>query len=165
MSNFVINQEEKALLIRFKNFKNKDFVYEHNQKLDQNGRVWMVKLGRHVVEEKLKQVLSESGILILKAPKSIGGKYYCTYIYDYYYGLPNKNFNFPSYYDELLSERLYWTDNSLNGTWIHIGKIVELRNSDAQQLYLISNHKKVTDVLNHTMSSVLYVQSSKKILA
>jgi hypothetical protein len=160
----IIEKNKAVLLFRYNNYKKTDFIEEHNNAADENGYVWMLKAGRKLIEAKLCQVKDESGIMILKAPKNAGGNYYCAQIFNYWFGSPNKSMNFPVYYEELIDDERLWQIESLDGTWLKIGKITALSSETVQELRLISNNKKIEDVIGSTMSSTLYVQSDKKLI-
>lgn len=159
----VIEAGKSALLIRYNNYKKTNFIEEHNKVVETNGCVWMLKAGRRLVDKKIDKVINESALLILKAPKSSGGEYYYAEVLDFRYGDREKKEDSPAYYENLVEDERLWQIESLTGTWLKVGEIKPLKKSVIEKLRLLSNGKRVVDVINSTMSSSLYVCSDKKI--
>lgn len=157
----VIEAHKAAFLIRYNNYKKTDFIEEHNKVVDENGYVWMLKAGRKLVESKLSKVFNDTAMLILKAPKSAGGNYYYTQIFDYRFGKLEADMKSPEYYNKLVDDEKIWQIDSLEGTWLKISRIQRLSNEIAKEFKLISNNKYIDDVIGSTMSATLYIQSDK----
>ena len=163
MRNMVIEAGKVMLLLRYNNYKKTDFIEEHNKVSRKNGYVWMLKAGRKLVENKLKNVMEESSIIILKAPKNAGGEYYFTELLEFRYGKQQEKNDSPEYYASLVDDERLWQIDSLDGTWLKIGKIRPLNKQIVDELKLISNDKMVQEVVSSTMSSTLYVCVDKDI--
>lgn len=159
----VVEAGKCALLIRYNNYKKTNFIEEHNKVVSTNGYVWMLKAGRRLVDKKIEKVINESALLILKAPKSFGGEYHYAEVLDFRYGEQEKKGESPAYYKNIVDDEQLWQIESLTGTWLKIGAIKPLDKSKAEEFRLLSNGKRVVDVINSTMSSSLYVCSDKKI--
>lgn len=159
----VVEAGKCALLIRYNNYKKTIFIEEHNIVVSANGYVWMLKAGRRLVDNKINRVINETALLILKAPKSSGGDYYYAELLDFRYGDQENKEESPAYYEKLVADERLWQIESLTGTWLKIGAIKPLDKSKAEEFRLLSNGKRVVDVINSTMSSSLYVCSDKKI--
>lgn len=158
-----IEANKAMLLIRYNNYKKTDFIEEHNKVIASNGYVWMLKTGKTIVEAKLKKVLEETDILLLRAPKKDGGKYYITNIEEYRYGDSEAGMKFPKYYKNLVEDEALWEIDSLSGTWLKIGPIREMPKEVVSKFQLISNNKNIEDVINSTRSATLYVISIKNV--
>lgn len=157
----VIEANKAVLLIRYNNYKKTDFILEHNKIVSDKGYVWMLKAGRKLVESKLLKVINETGVVILKAPKNSGGNYYYAKIQDYRFGIQSRDMISPDYYKILVDDESLWQIESLDGTWLKIGEIKPLSINVIERFKLISNGKKVDDVIRSTMSSTLYIQNDR----
>ena len=162
--NMVIRAGDTILLIRYNNYKKMDFIEEHNKIAKENNYVWMLKAGRKLVKKKLDKVKNESSIVILKAPKNVGGQYYYAKIIDYQYGEREKDGFSPDYYSNLVDDEKLWQIVSLDGTWLKLGEIKPLKSEFVDSFSLLSNGKDVKEVISSTMSSTLYITSNKDII-
>ena len=153
----VIKSGNAILLLRYNNYKKTDFIEEHNKVTAENGYVWLLKTGRKLVEKNLQKVMDESSVLLLKAPKSSGGRLFYARIIEYRYGKQEQEKKSPEYYKELVDDDKLWQIDSLEGTWFKISKIEALDETIMDKLVLISNGKKVSEVIGSTISSSLYI--------
>ena len=159
----MIEAKKKCLLLRFGNYREYDFINEHKEVIRKYGYVWMLKVGKCIPQSRLDEVFDENRALLLKAPKSIGGKYYHAEVDDYYRGEPRMDMPYPPYYSKMLSDEVWWNVDSLYGTWLRITAISELGKENIEHLYLFSNKKPVESVLSSTRTSTLYVYSDLSI--
>lgn len=155
-----IKAKEKLLVLRFSTYKDFDFIEEHRQIINNNGAVWMLKLGKPVPDRTLREILLGSAGLILKAPKSIGGKYYYCQMLDAQNMKPNNEMKFPEYYKKLL-EDMFWL--SMDGTWIKVNNFIELEKEVIPSFKLMSNDRPLDDVLSQTRTTMLYAYSERTI--
>ena len=153
----VVQAGKAALLLRYSDYRNTEFIQEHNKIVSKQGYVWLLKAGRRLVENKLAKVKKESSLIILKAPKGKGGDYYYAEILDYRYGRQINEGESPEYYKNLPGDEKLWQIESLDGTWIKIGQINPICKELMDKFVLLSNEKSVVDVINSTMSAVLYI--------
>ena len=153
-----IKQGADLLLLRYNDYKKYDFIEEHQKIIDEHGFTWIYKIGRSITKRKLKKVMNESGQLLLRSPKTKGGKIYISPILEYAYGMPKNDYVFPEYYQELVADDREWRMQSLEGSWLKIGTIEEVPIEESKKIRLISNGKPVLEVLDATMSSMLYVR-------
>lgn len=156
-----IKARERILVLRFSTYKGYDFIEEHRNIINHNGAVWMLKLGKPVPSRTLNSILSESAGLILKAPKSVGGKYYYCQMLDAQNRKPNDEMRYPDYYKQLLDD-MYWL--SMDGTWIKVNKFIELDEGTIASFKLISNDRLLDDVLSQTRTTMLYAYSERTIV-
>ncbi len=119
----------------------------------------MLKIGKMIPESKLSELYHDGGYLILRSPKSDGGKYYLLTIKSAFNGATNGQMLFPEYYKEMLEDDNVWLMDDMTGTWFEVSRIKELSKEYSSHLTLVSNGKKVEDVLNSTRSSMIYVVS------
>ena len=152
-----------VLLIRYNNYKKTNFIEEHNKIACSKGYVWMLKAGRKLVESKLSKIKNESSLLILKAPKGDGGEYYYSEIMEFRYGDQIQKDESPEYYGKLVGDEKLWQIESLDGTWLKLHAIKPLDEDIVEKFKLLSNKKKLIDVIGSTMSSAMYVYSDEDI--
>lgn len=155
---FII-KEKNMLLLRYSNYKSFNFLKEHEDVLKKNKCFWMMKVGKNIPEKKLEALYKQGGTLILRSPKSAGGKYYALNVEGCFIGEATENMTFPEYYCEMLKDENFWQLESLNGTWFKINKIDLIADKYIPHFYLISNGKKAEEVLSRTRSSMLYIKS------
>lgn len=155
-----IKAGEKLLVLRFNNYKDYDFIEEHKRIIGTDGIVWILKLGKPVPDKTLNNILLGSAGLILKAPKSLGGKYYYCQMLDAQNMKPKDGMNYPAYYKELL-EDMFW--HSMDGTWIKVNEFIELNEEVISGLKLVSNDHRLDDVLSMTRTTMLYAYSERTI--
>lgn len=143
--------------MRFNSYKDNDFIGTHSNIINSIGAVWMVKLGKKIPEKSLEMFIAAGGHLILKAPKSDGGRYYYAHMKEYHIGEPKSNFTYPEYYQVMIDEMC---DFSLDGTWICIDSIKSFDAKLIDHLYL-RNGKTLADVVNKTRTATFYVSSDR----
>lgn len=153
----MITANEKRLLLRFSDYKSHSFIDEHQNLINEIGEVWMLKMGRRIPNDRLAELFSNGGQLLLKASKHSGGRYYCASVIAARNGTPTAAMIYPQYYSEMLKDENLFCNRSLEGTWFCVENISELPLSIVEKLRLVSNDKMVEDVLGQTRSSVVYV--------
>ncbi len=149
-----VNMDKEMIVVRFLTFKNFDFIEEHSDVLKKNKIVWMLKTGKYIPAPVLDEIINNGGMMILKAPKKLGGKYYMTHFCEYYHGNAKESMVFPEYYYQLPTE---YDKSPLDGTWLKIDRIHELTNEYVHRLRLCSNGKRIDEVVKQTRTSVMYV--------
>lgn len=145
---------QNVMVIRFGEFEGLSFIEEHKNIIDKNGDVWMLKLGRNPYKKALVKFEDNDAKIILCSPKKRGNKLYLCDVCGYWLGKPKENFVFPNYYHNILDE---YGENRLEGTWINISGIHEIPMEDYEKIILVSNEKKLIDVINETRTSIMYV--------
>lgn len=151
------------MTIRYTQYRSIDFIAEHKKLIDRHGSVWMLKVGRKIPIISLEEVARESGLIILKAPKVAGGKYYIAPLIHYHNGMPLQDFNYPKYYEDMIdSQREY--EISLDGTWLEIGRIVSLPADALNSMLMKKSGKKLLDVIGSTRTSIMYTVCEKEIV-
>lgn len=153
-----INNSNPLLILRFTQFRKYDFIEQHKAIIGEKGAVWMLKKGRGIPYRSLRKICENGGGMILKAPKITGGKYYFAHFSAYYNGIPQNEFDYPTYYSEIIDE---YVNNPLEGTWIKIDYITEMLPSVVENLYLTSNNSKVSEVIGKTRTSVMYAYTKE----
>ena len=159
-----IKANQKMLLLRYSNYKKYNFIEEHVKTLAEKGTVWMLKIGKNIPENKLKDIYDEGGVLVLRSPKADGSKYYKIEVRSCLNGDPNCEMVYPDYYEDMLDDEDMWGMDTMDGTWFEVSSIKELPDGASSHFWLISNGKKVEDVLSSTRSSMIYIKSDKDIV-
>ncbi len=155
-----IEANKEILVIRFTQYKNVDFIDEHSKIVKEKNSVWILKVGRMIPQKSIERVIGGSKVVVLKAPKKAGGKYYIASIKGYHNGLPKSGFDYPKYYDEMLDSSYEYT---LEGTWICVETIQEIDDSILDHLLMEKNRNRLVDVINSTRTSVLYAISDEEL--
>ena len=125
--------------------------------IQQHGNVWMLKTGKMIPDQKMASIILNNGFLALRAPKADGSKYYFASVIDAFNGPCKKDMIYPLYYEEMLNDEDMWAVDSLEGSWFKINKILEIQPQLVGNFYLVSNGKRVEDVLSSSRTSVTYV--------
>lgn len=148
----MLKNNEKLMVIRYKNYKNYNFFDEHKAVICKNGYVWMLKLGKNIPVISLTNLIESEGHIVLKAPKAEGGMYYLCHIIGYMYGntLPAES---PAYYKELENDY----NIEFDGTWLKIDQLEPLENDVAKKLYLSKNGHPLVEIIVKTRTTTFYV--------
>lgn len=154
---------KKMMVLRVNQYKSYDVINEHNKILAEKGYVWILKMGKPIPEKAIKGVIDESGILILKMPKSNGGDFYYAKLIECHNGDPEIDYIYPSYYNEMVETPNYDHDYSLCGSWLKISEIKELPLEAVKRLVLINTGNSLIDVVNSTRTSFMYVRCEEDI--
>lgn len=154
-----VKSDQKMLLIRFNNYKSTDFICEHNKCIQDNHHVWTLKTGKMIPIVKMQSIIDDGGFVVLKAPKSSGGKYYLAHARSSFNGVPTREMVYPDYYKKMIADENLWMIDTLEGTWIEIDQISALSDEIIQHIKLISNGKLADDVIKTTRSATMYVTS------
>lgn len=155
----VIPEKKLILVLRYNEFRQYSFISEHESIINKNGCVWMMKFGRSIPDKSIKNVIDESGLIILKEPKKSGGKYFCAHVCEYRNVNTCRTDSSPHYYYELLSSM---EDNNEIRTWLRIDELCEIDQDIVDEFYLTSNGRKLKDVIGETRTSAMYVQCDRK---
>lgn len=154
-----IKSNQKMLLLRYNNYKSTDFICEHSKCIQENHHVWTLKTGKMIPKDKIQSVIDDGGFIVLKAPKSSGGKYHLAHMRSSFNGSPTKEMVYPNYYEKMIADENLWMIDSLEGTWIEIDQIANLPNEAIPHIRLISNGKLADEVIKTTRSATMYVTS------
>lgn len=156
----IIEQGSKLLVLRFRDYKKYSFIDEHSLLASIHNGVWMLKLGKTIPASSLDATVGATKLLLLKAPKSTGGQIYVSSCTKYHNGLPAPTDIYPKYYDEMLSE-YYWLSN--DGTWFMLGSIKPLEQEYYSSLLLLKNGKPLMQAINETRTVYMLVQNNSPI--
>ncbi len=152
--------KRKMIAIRFLSLNHYDFIQEHRNVMETYNHVWMLKTGKYIPSSVMGDVLTQGGIIILKAPKSVGGKYYRAHYSEFLQGIPNKGMVYPKYYRSIPEN---YEKDKLDGTWMKIDSIEDVDEDYVSHLRLYSNDKLLSDVIGQTRTSVMYVYSDEDV--
>lgn len=158
----LIEKEKKMLLFRFNNYKKTSFILEHKNVLNENGYVWMLKIGKKSSAEKLHEILKAGGWIILRAPKADGSKSFIARFSEMRDSIPSDEV-FPDYYDTLLYGEDSFEYDLSSEQWFKLTYLEEIDSSVASHLLLEKNRKKVDDVIGTTRTAVMFITSEEDI--
>ena len=150
---------KSILVIRVNDFKEYSFIKEHRDILLTNGSVSMLKAGRPLAEKSISKVMDDGAIMLLKASKKTGGKYYASHIKNVQTGSASDNSDYPQYYLELQKSGI-----SLNGTWLQLDEITEVSDEAIGEFRLVKGGKLMSDIVSCTRSPILFVQTERTLI-
>lgn len=155
----VIKANTDILLFRYSKYAQYNFLTEHTKILEKEGCVWILKAGRKTNETSIRNILSQGGGLVLKSPKSEGGKYsFCCY--DCYSTERPEVSLFPSYYSEFIDSQYNDTEHQ----WFRVVKIVDMDENQIKSLRVKKNSKKVCETIKTTRTSVMFVYNDRNLI-
>lgn len=158
-----MNENDSAVIVlRFNEFDGHDFIQEHKSIIREKGFVWMLKMGRRPSADRLASAINQSQKIVLCSPRKTGYKMYLCNAVDYYIGNAREDIssNVPEYYNKIKRKN---NIRVLGGTWFKITSISEMSEDLRSCIYLISNNRKLEDVIKETRTAVIYayVNSTK----
>ena len=66
----IIKKNTEMLLFRFNNYRNHPFIKAHQEVLNEDGYVWMLKIGKRSSVAKIQAIIDCGGWLVLRSPKA-----------------------------------------------------------------------------------------------
>lgn len=153
----IFEKNSEAVVIRVNDFRGHSFVEEHQHIIEQDGYVWMLKIGRKISGVSI-QILDKYGQLIIKEPKKNGGKFYACHVLDVKQGRIDEMKHSPEYYTDLEAEGI-----ELNGTWMKVDTLIQIGDSATDNIVLTKSKIKMIDICNCTRSPVLDVTVIKRL--
>lgn len=160
----LMRANKRMMVLRVNQYKSYDIIKEHNKISAEIGYVWILKMGKPIPEKAIDDVIDDSGILILKMPKSKGGDFYYTKLTESCNGNPKPDYVYPPYYNEMVETPNFDHDYSLSGTWLRVSKIKELPLETVKKLVLVNTGNSLIDVVNSTRTSFMYVRCDEDII-
>lgn len=154
----IYEKDTTAIVLRVNNYKGYNFIDEHKNVLNKNGKVTLLKLGRVLAVKSIETVKNSGGFIILKEPKASGGKYYLGKITDIAVGERKPEYLFPEYYLEIEDY-----EAPLIGTWITIEALAMIPEDYTLYFELDKGGKKMVDIVNCTRSPILFVHCNKSL--
>lgn len=160
----VITANTEMLLFRFNNYKRTTFIDEHLKVLNQNGYVWMLKVGKRTSLQKLNEIAKAGGWIVLRAPKADGSKSSLAKYVEVIEETP-EDLAYPEYYDEIISGNEVFFNGFAEVThqWFKLTLLGDLKESDASKLVLSKTKKPIAEVIPTTRTAVMFIQNSKEI--
>lgn len=155
----VVKKGTDILLFRYSKYDHYDFLAEHNRILEKEGFVWVLKLGRKTNEPSIRNILSQGGTLILKSPKSEGGKYTLCLFDLYSTDKPNPAL-YPKYYSEFIESQYCETSYQ----WFRITKMLEMNDAQIEALRVKKNDMAVNEIIKATRTSVMFIYNDKDLI-
>ena len=150
-----IKNNQKFLFLRTSNFNNFDFIEEHNKIIKNNGYVWILKTGRKIDPNYLRELINEdSGIIIKKSSRTDDRLFYCkleSIDYD------NSNV-FPDYYFDYLTYNGFRINdiNRNNSCWFKISNISLIPNDIAEKLVVSKNNNKLKNAATNSRTPYIF---------
>ena len=154
-----IESNTEMMLFRFSNYRKHSFIEAHQAVLEKEGYAWMLKFGRKTDQKKLLSIIRSGGWLVLRAPKSDGGKSYLAKFTDVQEDTPI-DMTFPEYYKELFEssdDRFLFDESSKQ--WFKLVSLKPMNNGEATSLVISKTGKKVDDVIKVTRTAVMFVRN------
>ena len=160
----MIKANALILVMRVNDYKDHQFFKDHDCVMKDVGYVWMLKVGKRIPELRMQDVLKGGGHVIFRGSKASGGKYYYAHVEEVKYGTPDVSMVFPEYYCSMVSDPSLWTLDSLDGTWLKLTSLQEMRSELIQNIKLISNGKSVDEAMKSSMTSFVYAKSTQDLV-
>lgn len=158
-----ISENTEMLLFRFSNYGKYSFIKEHKVVLDENGYVWMLKMGKRSSISKLLTVKEAGGWLVLRSPKAEGSVSFIAKFSDISEEVP-ENCVYPKYYSQILEneDEKYYNPNTTY-QWFKIEKLIKMKESDVKNLLIAKTGKPVDEVISTTRTAVMFIRNEKEI--
>ena len=155
-----LKEKTPCLFLKLANYKKYDYIEEHQKTLNENGSVWILKIGREINKEFIRSIIEKDGGIILKTPARINNKYYyCKLINN----KPTKEIVYPKYYDEYLKYEGYNFEDTLkNENWFEIDSMEEMDPEDVEKIVIIKTQNKIVDCLK-SRAVFMYVENCEEI--
>ena len=134
-----INKGTPCLFLRISDFKKYNFLEEHKKILDKEGFVWLLKFGKNVKPDYLKELKNNKGGLILKSsPKNGNQFYYCLFDKTEV----DDSLKFPNYYNEVFEHENYYLEDLVKTqSWFRITKMFPIDDNLLKNIETCSSHK------------------------
>lgn len=156
----VIRAKTRMLLFRYNNYKKHSFIDEHKGVIKHAGFVWMMKIGKRTNTDKISDILSDGGFLVLRSPLRDGGGFYLCKFTDVKEKLPDQGAYVPDYYTEILNdEEFYGRDHQ----FFKVDWIVPMPEMHSSKLVLQLNGKNVNDTIKRTRTAIMFVMNESEI--
>lgn len=149
----IIKKNTKMVLFRFGNFWTDDFINEHLLIIKAKDYVWLQKTGKRASAEKIKTVIDEGGYIIFKEPKNAGNNYYLGVFTEMRMDSPKDEAHCPPYYKNV---------RSYSEQWFKVVSIKPISHNYIDSLILTQTGKKLTNIVDRTSSSFMFVQNSQE---
>lgn len=148
------------LFLRMSNFNDNDFINEHSKIIKDNGYVWVLKMGRKINKEYLKEIIkNQTGLIIKKPSRSDNRLFYCkleSIDYD------NSNL-FPDYYYDFLSYNGYkLSDLNNNSSWFKISEISLIPNDIIDNFVVSKNENDLKSAALNSRTPYIFCKYIEK---
>lgn len=157
----IIKKDSRFLFIKLLDYKEYNFVEEHQKVINKEGYVWVLKLGRKINKKMMEELKDFNGDIIFKSSKRNGNKYYYCHVVNE--AKVNKNPLVPQYYLELLDYEGYTLDDALeNGDWFKIDSIKEIPDNMIKNIKSIRSGNDLT-ISSKARSPYVYMTNTENI--
>lgn len=158
-----ISENTEMLLFRFSNYRKYSFIKEHKLVLDENGYVWMLKMGKRSSISKLLTVKEAGGWLVLRSPKAEGSMSFIAKFSNISEDVP-ESCVYPKYYSQILkNEDENYNNFNTTYQWFKIEKLIEMKESDVKKLVIAKTGKSVDEVIRTTRTAVMFIRNEQEI--
>jgi len=161
LNTIYIKKDSPCLFLRLVDFKKNNFIQEHIKTLNSKKCVWLLKMGRPIKKEFIKNIIEQNGVLILKETARNGNKFYCCKISS------NDPFSekliYPDYYNDLFEENSFTNIENL-GNWFKITQIKELSDKDVKAFVTNTTGKDLYECgMKYTQVPQFYLHNNKNL--
>ena len=138
-----ILKDTPCLFVRLVDYKKNDFIEEHIKVFNNNGVVWLLKMGKPAKADYIKEVIKNGGGLITKSTAKNGSKFYFCNILEYN---DNEELIYPEYYNEIFENEYYQQEEIKSiGTWFKITNIIEISDEIVDKFATISTNRSLLE--------------------
>lgn len=150
-----IKNNQKFLFLRMSNFQNFDFFEEHNKIIEEKGYVWILKMGRKIDKNYLKELIKNDSGIIIKKPSRLDDRlFYCKLeSIDY-----DNSSIFPDYYYDYLTYNGYKVSDLTNNNscWFKISEISLIPESIADSLVVSKNNNSLKNAAINSRTPYIF---------
>lgn len=144
------------IVVRISQYGKINSFQEHLTICSQEGGVWFLKLGRKIPGKSLNKIINNGQIVLLKEPKKTCERYMVAKLLKYHLGYPTEDMVYPKYYDAVFEEN---SVVSSDRTWLYFTELKLFPIEKVENILIQKSKKKMTDIINITRTTVLYVES------
>lgn len=157
-----IKKDSKSLFIRLVDYKRNDFAEEHYKTFLEHKKVWILKMGRRLNEEFIKDVIKDDGCLIIKSTARNGNQFYICKLNELN---QDEEYIYPEYYNELFEENSYELSGIKRlGTWLKIVDMKKIDRNTVEKFETISTKRSLYECgTKFNQVSQIYVTSKENI--
>ncbi len=160
----IIEGGTEMLLFRYKNYRHNEFINEHLSVLDDNGYVWLLKVGKRTSVSKLHSIIDSGGWMLLRAPKANKGECYLAKYEEISEENP-KDAIYPEYYHEILAAN--YDDDTFgyepSYQWFKIVFLERLDEKYKNVFILEKTGKNINEVISTTRTAVMFIKPTEDI--
>ena len=159
----IIKKRTPHLFIRINDFNNNDYIEEHRKVIKKNGYTWMLKMGKTINREYLKDIVTEHGGIILKSSAKRGNKFYYAEVVSTDISKENK-LVFPEYYEEYFDYEYYTLEQvKKDGFWFKITNIIDVDDEFVDNFIINNGEKPMLECALETRVVHMYISNKNQL--